>query len=64
MWTFFLITENIWLSPGILVKVIQDMSSLLFYPLVFPARLYFYEVVKTTDNPLEESQGIPIAIFF
>lgn len=31
MWTFFLITENIWLSPGNLVKVIQDISSFLFY---------------------------------
>ena len=53
MWTFFLITENIWLSPGILVKVIQGMFSLLFYLLVFPVRLLFYQVVKTTGNPLE-----------
>ena len=53
MWTFFLITENTWLSPGILVKVIQDISILLFYLLSFQHAFYFYQVVKTTDNSLE-----------
>ena len=54
MWTFFLIIENIWLSPGISVKVILDISSLLFFLSVSPVRLLF----------LRRSQGIPIAIFF
>ena len=58
----FLITENIWLPPGILVKVILGISSLLFYLLVFPVRLLFL-VVKTTGNPLEVT-GDPYSHIF